>query len=115
VSLIIHLVGDINIAIINRYFNLNNNNLVIGINIDNTSKQDLILLLIKLSKLLLVLFITISNYIILDLKEEVLTALTASILGLNFESLTLSSISSPSKAKKTKKEKEKKEKGKPNF
>jgi hypothetical protein len=74
-----------------------------------------VLLLIKLSKLLLVLFITISNYIILDLEEKVLIALTASILGPNFKSLTLSSISSPSKVKKTRKEKEKKEKGKPSF
>ena len=114
-SLIIYLVGDINIVIINRYFDLNNNNLVIGIDIDNISKQDLILLLIKLFKLLLVLFITISNYIILDLEEEVLIVLIASILSLNFESLTLSSIFSLSKAKKTKKEKEKKEKEKPSF
>jgi hypothetical protein len=74
-----------------------------------------VLLLIKLFKLLLVLFITISNYIILDLKEEVLIALTMFVLGPNFKSLTLSSIFSPSKAKKTKKEKEKKEKGKPSF
>jgi hypothetical protein len=65
--------------------------------------------------LLLIPFVTISNYDILDLKEEVLTALTISILGLNFESLTLSSISSPSKVKKTRKEKKKKEKGKPSF
>ena len=65
--------------------------------------------------MLLIPFIIVSNYAILNLKEEVLTALTASILGSNFESLTLSSISSPFKAKKTKKEKEKKEKGKPSF
>jgi hypothetical protein len=38
VSLVIYLVGDINIAIINKYFNLDNNNLVIGIDIDNISK-----------------------------------------------------------------------------
>jgi hypothetical protein len=74
-----------------------------------------VLLLIKLSKLLLVLFITISNYTILNLKEEVLIALTIFILSLNFKSLTLSSISSPFKVKKTKKEKERKEKGKPSF
>jgi hypothetical protein len=115
VSLIIYLVGDINITIINRYFNLDNNDLVIEIDIDNTSKQDLILLLIKLSKLLLVPFITISNYIILNLKKKVLIVLTISILSSNFKSLTLSSIFSPFKAKKTRKEKEKKEKGKLNF
>jgi hypothetical protein len=115
VSLAIYLVGDISIAITNRYFDLDNNNLVIGIDIDNTSKQDLILLLIELSKLLLVPFITISNYIILDLEEKVLIVPTASILGPNFESSTLSSISSPFKAKKTRKEKKKKEKGKPSF
>jgi hypothetical protein len=115
VSLIVYLIGDISIAIINRYFNLDNNNLIIGIDIDNASKQDLILLLIELSKLLLVPFITISNYIILNLEEKVLMALTTSILGLNFKSLTLSSISSPFKVKKIKKEKEKKEKGKPSF
>jgi hypothetical protein len=38
VFLIVYLIGDINIAIINRYFNLNNNNLIIGIDIDNASK-----------------------------------------------------------------------------
>ena len=37
-SLIVYLIRDINIAIINRYFNLNNNNLVIGIDIDNASE-----------------------------------------------------------------------------
>jgi hypothetical protein len=51
----------------------------------------------------------------LNLEEEVLIALTTSVLGPNFESLTLSSVSSPSKVKKTKKEKERKEKGKPSF
>ena len=65
--------------------------------------------------MLLVPFITISNYIILDPKEEVLIILTISILGPNFKSLTLSAISSPSKVKKTRKEKERKEKGKPSF
>jgi hypothetical protein len=114
-SLVIYLMGDINITIINRYFDLDNNNLVIEIDINNISKQDLILLLIKPFKLLLVLFITISNYIILDLEEEVLIVLTISILSLNFKSLTLSSISSPFKAKKTRKEKKKKEKGKSSF
>jgi hypothetical protein len=111
-SLVIYLMGDINITIINRYFDLDNNNLVIEIDINNISKQDLILLLIKPFKLLLVLFITISNYIILDLEEEVLIVLTISILSLNFKSLTLSS---PFKAKKTRKEKKKKEKGKSSF
>jgi hypothetical protein len=115
VSLVVYLIKDINIAIVNRYFDLDNNNLIIRIDINNASKQDLVLLLIELFKLLLVPFITISNYTILDLKEEVLIALTASILGLNFEFLTLSSISSPFKAKKTRKEKERKEKGKPSF
>ena len=65
--------------------------------------------------MLLVLFITISNYIILDLKEEVLIILIIFVLSPNFESLTLSSISNPFKVKKTKEEKEKKEKGKPSF
>jgi hypothetical protein len=51
----------------------------------------------------------------LNLEKEVLIALTMSVLGPNFKSLTLSSISSPFKAKKTKKEKEKKKKGKPSF
>ena len=37
-SLVIYLVGDINIAIIDKYFDLNNNNLIIGIDIDNASK-----------------------------------------------------------------------------
>jgi hypothetical protein len=54
VSLIVYLIEDINITIINKYFNLNNNNLI--------------LLLIKLFKLLLVLFITISNYNVLNVK-----------------------------------------------
>jgi hypothetical protein len=38
VSLIVYLVRDISIAIIDRYFDLNNNNLVIEIDIDNASK-----------------------------------------------------------------------------
>jgi hypothetical protein len=108
-------VKDINITIINKYFNLNNNNLVIEINIDNISKQNLILLLIKLFKLLLVPFITISNYIMLNPKEEVLIVLTMSIISSNFKFLTLFSIFSPFKAKKTRKEKKKKEKEKPSL
>ena len=114
-SLIVYLVGDISIAIIDRYFDLDNNNLVTGIDIDNTNKQDLVLLLIELSELLLVPSIIVFNYTILDLEEKVLMALTASVLGPNFKSLTLSSISSPSKAKKTRKEKKKKEKEKPSL
>jgi hypothetical protein len=57
--------------------------------------------------LLLVLSITVSNYTILDLEEEVLIVLTMSILGFNFKSSTLSFVSSPFKAKKTRKKKEK--------
>jgi hypothetical protein len=77
----------------------------------------------KLFKLLLVPFITISNPIILDLKEEILIVLiifgfSLSVLGSNFKSSALSSalnsstlnalkdsISSPFKVKKIKKEK----------
>jgi hypothetical protein len=35
---IIYLIRDINIVIINGYFNLDNNNLVIRIDIDNINK-----------------------------------------------------------------------------
>jgi hypothetical protein len=37
-SLIVYLVGDISMAIVDRYFDLDNNNLVIRIDIDNTNK-----------------------------------------------------------------------------
>jgi len=115
VSSAVHPVGDISVATADGYFDLDDNDLVTGIDMDDAGEQDPVLPLMEPSELLLVPSVTVSNHAMLDPEEEVLMAPTASVLGPNFESSTLSSVSSPSKAKKTRKEKKKKEKGKPSL
>jgi hypothetical protein len=110
VSSVIGPVGDISIGIVDGHYDLDGDDLIVGqlqqellrIDIEDASKQGLVLLLIKPSGLPLVPFITISNTIILDTEEEVLTAPTMSsslsslpclsTAALNFKSSFLSSL-----------------------